>query len=291
MIAIIADSAASIDPFLLASTRIRVVTMQLEVDGRPLDESGTTVESVEDVLAGRVPGRVETSAPSPGAFLEAIQQSEQADGVVILTVSAKMSGSYAAARLATGLTDAKVEVVDTGTAAGAEGLVALAAHEEAAAGGSHESVVKQAGLAAGQVRMVATVGDLRPLSRSGRLPAPLAKMGNKLGLRPMFQYSQGSISVLRPARSERGAIDALVSALTESAPTYRKGAGRTGGDPERLHVCATYGADRRQAERLIEAVAERCSPATAYTARFGPVIVAHTGTDIVGLSWWWEPSA
>jgi len=291
MIGIVTDSAASIDPVLLASTRICVVPMQLELDGRPLSESGTSVEAVDDVLAGRVAGRVETSAPSPGAFLEAMTQSDQGDGVVLLTVSAKMSGTFAAARLAAGLSDAKVEVVDTGTAAGAEGLVALAAHEEAAAGGSYESVVKQAALASGRVRMVATVGDLRPLSRSGRLPAPLARLGNKLGLRPVFQYRHGSISVLRPALSDRGAMEALVSAWRESVPGNGDAPGPSDAPGHRLHVCATYGDDRRGAESLIDAVAEKSSPATAYVARFGPVIVAHTGTDIVGLSWWWEPSA
>lgn len=283
MIGIVTDSAASMDPSLLESGPIRVVPMQLELDGRPLEESGTSVETVDEVLAGRKPGRLATSAPSPGAFLGAIEEANDGDGVVVLTVSAQMSGTYAAARLAAGMSDAKVEVVDTGTAAGAEGLVALAAHDEAAAGGSYESVVKQAGLVAGRVRMVATVGDLRPLARSGRLPAPLARMGTRMGVRPVFQYRDGSISVLRPALSDRKSKEALISAWTDSAPAD--------GGSHRLHVCASYGADRAAAEELIAEVSRRCSPATAYVARFGPVMVAHTGTDLLGLSWWWEPSA
>lgn len=287
MIGIVTDSAASIDPSVLASTRIRVVPMQLELDGSPVCESATSVQKVDDVLAGRAPGRIETSAPSPGAFLEAVTETEEGDGVVVLTVSAKMSGTYSAARLAAGMSDAKVEVVDTGTAAGAEGLVALAAYAEAVAGGSHESVVKQAAMAASRVRMVAAVGDLRPLARSGRLPVPLARMGTKLGVRPVFQYRNGAISLLRPALSGRGAMEALVSAFEESSvrpPTGEAAGGR------RLHVCANYGGDRAAAEALIDRVSERATPDTAHVVGFGPVMVAHTGADLVGLSWWWEPS-
>lgn len=280
MIGVVTDSAASVDPSVLDGTRIRVVPMQLEMDGRPLSESGMTVEEVDAALAAG-DGRLKTSAPSPGAFLEAIQEADEGEGVVVLTVSAKMSGTHSAARLAAGLVDSRVEVVDTGTAAGAEGLVALAAYREAEAGGSHDAVVKQASLASSRVRMVAEVGDLRPLARGGRLPARLAGLGTSIGLRPVFQYRRGSISVLRPALSEHGAIDALLSAWESSmAP----GAGR-------LHVTASYGRDRDGAESLVDHVRRRADPATAYVARFGPVMVAHTGTDILGLSWWWEPEA
>lgn len=46
MIGVVTDSAASIDPEVTGSDRIVVVPMQLEVDGRPLAETGTTVEEV-----------------------------------------------------------------------------------------------------------------------------------------------------------------------------------------------------------------------------------------------------
>jgi DegV family protein with EDD domain len=280
MIGVVTDSAASIDPGLPGVDRIAVVPMQVEIDGRPLAETDLSADAVGEMLTGPVPPRVSTSAPAPGAFLRAIEATDDGDGVVVLTVSSRMSGTHSAAALAARMTDRRVEVVDTGTAAGAEGLVVLAAQAEAAAGGSLEAVVKQAALAAARVRMVAEVGDLRPLARSGRLPARVARLGASLGVRPVFQYRGGSVSPLRPVRSERGAREALLSAWEGSAKRERG----------TLHVTASYGSDRDAAEQLVDEVRHRAEPATAYVARFGPVMVAHTGPDILGLSWWWEPA-
>ena len=73
------------------------------------------------------PGKgLSTSGPAPGELAEAAGAADQGDGVVILTLSQAMSGVYQSARLAMDLLEGeKVAVVDTGTAAGAEGLVVL----------------------------------------------------------------------------------------------------------------------------------------------------------------------
>jgi len=280
LIGVVTDSAASIAAHLLDGSAIVTVPMQLEVDGRPVGEAGLDVDEVVDALIAGRGAELHTSAPSPGAFLEAIEQADQGEGVVVLTVSSKMSSSYEAAVLAARMSGAQVQVVDTGTAAGAQGLVALAAAAEARSGGSLEAVVKQANTASNRVRLVGAVGDLRQLARSGRLPSSVAKLGNAFGLHPVFLYKRAQVRVLRPARSEAAAREALVSAFRS---TLEKGG-------HRLHVAANYATDLAGAEWLLEEVAEHAEPATSYVARFGPVMVAHTGTDILGLSWWWEPT-
>ena len=93
--------------------------------------------------------------PAPGELVDAASRADQGDGVVILTISRHMSSSYEAARLAAGLLEEqgtgreKVAVVDTGTAAGAEGLVVLAASRAARSGLPVAGVVAAAEGAAG----------------------------------------------------------------------------------------------------------------------------------------------
>lgn len=278
MIGIVTDSAASLEAEFVAAHGVFVVPMQLEVDGAPVGEESMSVDDVVELL-GSGPHRVKTAAPSPGAYLQAIESADQGDGVVVLTVSSRMSSSYEAAVVAARTSGRPVEVVDTGTAAGAEGLVAVAATCEARSGGSLEAVVKQANVASNRVRLIGAVGDLRQLARSGRLPGRLATLGNAIGVRPVFQYRRGSIRALRPALSPNSARESLVGPLVSGIE-----AGHL------LHVSANYATDRDGAEALLDEVRAHASPATSYLARFGPVMVAHTGTDILGLSWWWEPA-
>lgn len=281
MIGVVVDSAASIAENLLTDIGITTVPMQLEIDGRPVEEAGLSVDEVVDLLIEDGNREIRTSAPSPGAFLEAITKVDQGEGVVVLTVSSRMSSSHESAVVAARMSDVPVEVVDTGTAAAAEGLVALASAAEARNGGSLEAAVKQANVASNRVRMVGEVGDLRQLARSGRVPAAVASLGGAIGLRPVFLYRRAQVRVLRPARSEKAAREALLSAWRS---TIEEG-------DHRLHVAANYATDRQAAESILEEVASHVEPATSYISRFGPVMVAHTGTDILGLAWWWEPIA
>ena len=83
--------------------------------------------SPEELVARAAHESVSTSAPSPGAFLKAVasatEHEESGGQVVILTVSSAMSATYEVARVAAGyVDDAEVRVIDTGTAAGAQGL-------------------------------------------------------------------------------------------------------------------------------------------------------------------------
>jgi DegV family protein with EDD domain len=206
-----------------------------------------------------------------------MQRADEGDGVVVLTVSSKMSASYQSAVVAAGTYDGDVQVIDSGTAAGAEGLIALAAVEAARTGASLEAVAKRASTVADKVRLVAEVGDLRPLARSGRLPASIASMGNVLGLRPVFEFRRGSVKVLRPQLTLSGARNALLSTWRSSAEA---GA--------RLHVTAMHASGESAARKLLDIVTDESPAVTAFVGRFGPVMVAHTGPQVVGLAWWWE---
>jgi fatty acid-binding protein DegV len=106
-----------------------------------------------------------------------IDAADDGEGVVICTVSGRLSSTLQAATLAARLSDRQIEVVDTGTAAGAEGLVALAAAATARGGAPLEVVAKRAVQVAQEVRLIADVGDLSHLRRTGRLAAPLASLG------------------------------------------------------------------------------------------------------------------
>ncbi len=277
IVAVVADSAAALDPTLAAQLGVVTVPMGLEVGGKPVAEADMPLEE----LVRHLDDGIQTSAPPPGAFVEAIEQALAggADSAVVLTVGANLSSTYESAAVAANVAGEgrRVVVIDTGTAAGGEGLVVLAAAQAAAAGASLEGVEHRARLAAEHVRLVAAVEELKYLVRGGRLSAAAARAGEHIGVRPAFELRQGRVHPLRPSFSSEGAFDQILGQWRKSVVE--------GAD---LHVAALHAMRGDDAAALLDKVRAEVEPVTALVGTFGPVMVAHTGPGVIGLAWWWE---
>lgn len=276
VVGVVTDSAASIAPDLANSCKVAIAPLSLDIDGTPCTDDSVGIDEVARLV--REGSTVKTAAPTPGAFLSAIEEADRGEGVVVITVGGSFSSTGDSARLAAGMTDSRVEVIDSGTAAGAEGLVVLAAARAAIDGAPIEQVIRAAGEVRRRVRLVAEVGDLTYLIRGGRVPSPLGAIGNAVGVRPVFEMRRGTVRPMRPVFSPNAAFDLMVSC-------WRKSKKRD----HRLHVAGLHVGAPEQAERLLDAVCEVVEPATRFSAPFGPAMVAHTGPDLRGLAWWWEP--
>jgi DegV family protein with EDD domain len=281
-VAIVTDSAASLPPTAAERLGIGVVPMTLVLGGLVYADGDP---SPEELVARAATESVSTSAPTPGAFLKAVASAtehEEAGGeVLILTVSSAMSSTYEVAHLAAGyVDDAEVWVIDTGTAAGAQGLVVMAAAELAATGAPLDEVARRAERVAAKVRLVASLSSLDYLARSGRVPGAAAWAGRSLGMRAMFEFKTGGVRPRLPARSERAALDRMVGAMVQSRPRDPSGAV--------LRAAVLEAQAAESAERLQELVVGAEPEAEVFEAPFSSVMIAHTGPGLVGLAWWWE---
>jgi DegV family protein with EDD domain len=260
VIAVVTDSGASIPRELAASSGIAVVDQHVQT----LD------------------GTVSTAAPSPGEFLRVIERSG-CDEAVVLTVSAKVSGTWNAARLAATESPIPCDVIDTETAAGAQALVVLAA-AGAAASGADRAAVRAAALdAIARVRLVAVIEGLDHLVRSGRVPGLAGWAGRILNLKPLFEFRHGVARPLRPAVSRDAALARIVS-------HWRRNHHQVGAD-DRLHIAALHADAEADAEGLLKRVRDELETpaATELVLEFSEVMIAHTGPGLVGLAWWWQP--
>jgi DegV family protein with EDD domain len=274
-VAVITDSAAALPPDLVEQHRIGIVPMWLTIGGESVREGDVPLESLLDRHD------VTTSGPTPGEFEHAIKERMQERGVeavVVCTIASTMSSTYEAAVLGARAAGGPVRVVDTTTAAGAQGLVALAAAKAAGAGASPDEVEAAARDVINRVRLNAMVPNLDHLVRSGRVPGIAGWAGRRLGIAPLFEFRGGGAHPLRPARGAEAALDRIVSRCRKSRI-----------DHARLHVAALHACAPETAERLLAAVTEEIEPATAFSASFGTVMVVHTGPGLAGLAWWWEP--
>jgi fatty acid kinase fatty acid binding subunit len=271
---ILTDSAAALPADLAAAQGIAVVPMWLTIGDRSVREGDVPLA---ELLAR---GDVTTSGSSPGEFETAIKERQKLtdDGVVVCTIASTMSSTYEAAVVGARSAGGPVRVIDTKTAAGAQGLVVLAAAEAARRGAGLEEVEQAARLAMEQVRLVATVPNLDYLVQSGRVPNIAGWAGRRLGLSPLFEFRDGGAHALRPARGSEAALDRILS-------RWRRD--RVPG--ARLHVAALHAQAEADARWLLDRVRDEVpEPETALIATFGTVMVVHTGPGLVGLAWRWE---
>lgn len=272
-VAIITDSAAALPAELAARWGITVVPMWLTIDGRSeLEGTRPLAELLEEPT-------VRTSAPAPGEFDAAVKDSlRTADAAVVLTLAEAMSASNEAARVGTSMFDGNVAVIDTGSAAGGQALVVLAAAAAAGRpGATLGDVVRRATWVAERVRLVATLSSLDHLVRSGRVPGIAGWAGKRLGIHPLFEFRGGDVHRLRPALSGDAAEERIVAHVQRDAPVHG-----------RLHVVALHALAPSSATALLERVTAQVLPEESFVGEFGPVMVVHTGPGLSGLAWWWD---
>jgi DegV family protein with EDD domain len=275
MVEIITDSAACLPPYALTDLDVVTVPLTLVVDGIVYYDGDLTSEELLDLAGG---SGITTSAPSPGDFLKVVEDLEGEDDVLILTVSSKMSATYdAAVTAATYFAPHHVQVLDTGTAAGAQGLVVLEAARKAKNGATLEEIVARADRVASSVRLLAALENLEYLSRSGRVPAIAKWTGDSIGARPLFEFSRGRVRPRVPALSMRAATERIERMLIDDA---------TG--KQTCRVAAMHTGHSHLAGQLESRIAAQLPGAEIYLEPFSSVMVAHTGPGLIGAAWWTE---
>ena len=139
-VAVVTDSVSCLPREVVERYGIKIVPISVISDGKVYrDGIDITAKEVYEILAS---GRElpTTSSPSPGDFLEAFRElSTRATGIVCITISSDISMMYDSAMKAKEqareeMPGVAISIVDSRTAGGAQGFVALEAARVAAQG-------------------------------------------------------------------------------------------------------------------------------------------------------------
>lgn len=217
-IAVVVDSSASLPPELAARWDIRVVPLEVVVDGvsRPEGVGIGPEEVLERLVAGDA---VTTSQPSPEAFSLAYRAAVEAGavGIVVVTLAATLSGTVDSARAAAARCAVPVEVVDSGSVAMAVGFAAVAAADAARRGGDLAAAAGAARATAASARCVFTVASLDHLRRGGRIGPAVAALGRVLGIRPLLEIVDGRVELIDRVRTTARARTAMLDLIAQAA--------------------------------------------------------------------------
>ncbi|REE99281.1 DegV family protein [Thermomonospora umbrina] len=271
-VAVVTDSTAYLPAELSERHGLITVPLQIAIGGTVRDETELTVAQTARALKEWRP--VTTSRPAPERFAHAykVAAGAGAEAVVSVHLSAAMSGTAEAARLAAEAAPIPVTVVDTGTIGMGLGFAALSAAASARRGGDMAAVAAAAARRAELSRSLVYVDTLEHLRRGGRIGGAATLLGSALMIKPLLHIVDGRIAPLDKVRTASRAIARLEELAVEAA----------GGRPVDLgiqHLGAASRADalaRRLRERIPEAH-------DVHVGEVGPVIGAHTGPGMLGV--------
>ena len=199
---------------------------------------------------------------------------EQGQDIVSIHLSGAISGTFGSAEQAReqllGRGGERIQVIDSQSACGGQGLVVLAAHAAAARGASADEVVAHAREARGALTMWFAVDTLEYLRRGGRIGAAQAYLGSALKIKPILTL-EAEITPIERVRTSGRAFERMVDYLRTRCDD--------GADAWVVqHIQAPD-----EAARLVERGREMFGTDPCFVSEVGPVIGTHVGPGLLGV--------
>lgn len=270
---IVTDSVSDLPPQVTKELGITVVPLGVRF-GAKVYRDGidlTADEFYERLVDSKI--LPVTSVPAPAAFAEVYDKlAEETDGILVIALSAKLSGTYEVALQSVGLMKRKcrVEVIDSRCAVMAQGFIAITAARAAQAGASLDEVTDIAHRTMSRVDMCAAFDTLEYLQRGGRIGKAQALAGSILRVNPIIVLRDGEVYPFGRERSRAKAMDRLYNFVMSFSHI------------EELAV--EYAAIPDRANELVKRLSSQFPEKRIYLSRAGPVIGTHTGPGLLIVS-------
>ena len=272
---VVTDSGCDLPPALCDELGIEVVPLTIRFGDEALVDRKDLTAPEFWAKCKTAPALPETAAPSPGAFEEAYRRAQTggAEGIVVVTLSRKMSATIEAAELAAENlgSDLPCRVVDSANASLGEGMTVLLAAQAAAAGKSLDEVEEVAKSAARRTKLVAAIDTLDNQRRGGRIGGAQAMMGGLLSIKPLITVSQvsgGEVAEAGKQRTRARALTALVDSVRAIGPVEALGV---------MH------AEAPDVNELLDRLDDIVPREDIIVADVGAVIGTHVGPGRIGV--------
>ena len=270
---IVTDSSCDLPDAVVAEHGIRVVPLSIRFGDEELidrDELSTEEFWRRCAAQDQLP---ETAAPAPGQF-EAVYRelaAEGATGIVVVSLSGKLSATMQSAELAArSVVDTiPVRVVDSRTVTLGLGTIAIAAARAAADGATLDDVEALARDRADHTHVFGTLDTLENLKKGGRIGGARALLASALAIKPIVEVIDGEVAQAGKQRTRSKALKFLV----DKVRSYE-------GD---IHDLAVLQADCDDVDDFV-AMLRPLYDGEIVVGDIGPVIGTHAGKGTIGVA-------
>ncbi len=263
---IVTDSTADIPPELARALNIEVLPVYVkfgdEVYRDGVDISG---DGFYRKLATSFVYPV-TSPPMPTDFFKMYSDClEDAESIVSIHISAKISDTYDSAMKAKKLMKGKcqAEVIDSRFTSVGLALIVMAAARLANAGESISNIVEKTQRNISQIRLLGLVDTTKYLVAGGRVNRAVAAVANLFQIKPLLTFKDGEVVRRGLARTYLRGMDDLCE-FVETSPNVQD-------------LAIAYSNIRAQAEELRKRLSSVFPEEKIYLAQIGAGLGVHMG--------------
>ncbi len=214
-----------------------------------------------------------TAVPSLGVFMGIYEKAlKEADELLVLTISHKLSGTYETACRAAEMMKNKnrIKVIDTLHVVMAEGIIAITAATAAQKGTGLDEIVKLVNKNIPRTEERMAFDTLEYLKRGGRIGSAQAFLGSILKLNPVLRIKDGEVFPISRERSRAKAIEFLYKGVMEYS---------------NIEAIAVEDATTpEEADKLAKRLALKFPDIPIYRSKVGAVLGAHVGPSIIAVS-------
>jgi DegV family protein with EDD domain len=272
-VAVVTDSTAYLPSGSASLLGVQVVPLQVIVGGVVRAE-GEEIGPSEVAAVLHRGHSVSTSRPSPSLFAAAYHRAfaTGATSIVSVQLSAAMSGTVDAARLAAADVGGDIRVIDSRSVGMGMGFAVLAAADAAVVGADVDTVVETVTQTLARTQAIFYVDTLEYLRRGGRIGAARALVGSALAVKPLLCLRDGRIEPLERVRTASRAIARLEELAVSMAAD------------EPVSIAVHHLDASPRAAQVVEALETRLPKAgDIVTTEVGAVVGAHTGPGMLAI--------
>ena len=159
-------------------------------------------------------------------------------------------------------------MVDTFSLTMGQGLLVIAAAEEAAAGAGLDALVAATEDRIARTRIYGVIGGLEHLQRGGRIGGARALVGSLLNIKPVIQLKDGEVAEESKQRTRARALAYLIDKVKADAPLER--------------IAVADGACDDFAD-VLASLSDIATEHPLLAVDLGPVVGTHAGPNTVGV--------
>ncbi|MFA5037332.1 MAG: DegV family protein [Candidatus Izemoplasmatales bacterium] len=255
---------------------IKVVDLHVMIDGKDYFEGELSTEMIVKKI--HETKKLSTSQPAPGVFLEKLEEFHQ-EGythVLIITLSAAISGTYQSALIAKSLVDYPMEIVvrspkvaSFGVCLGIPLLGEMIEKKK-----PFVDIVNRYEALYQDAAVMFTLADLMHLFRGGRLGIVSALLGSILRIKPIVEMINGKLVLVKKERTNLACLNFFMDKLKRYEETYKH-----------VYVDVIHLNKPEWAEKLIEEIKTKYPKTEIHLTDYvSPVFFVHLGDQGFGIA-------
>ena len=276
MIAIVTDSTCDVPKEMAAQRKIHVVPQHIVMGTKDyLDQVELDTETFYRRLPTE-PTLPKTAQVTPKEFIEQFEKAREAanaEGVLVITISSKTSGTYESALQAAKMVDYPVRVVDSHNVTMGEGWQCIKAADLRDQGMKLEQIGHYLDTNKDKFELLFTVATLDYLHKGGRIGRAKHLVGSMLQIKPIMHMEDGAVHPIESVRTRSKALKRLTEIAKEKLSKVKV-----------KRVAVLHGAAQEEADQIAADLQAALPLDMLVRGMVCSAVGVHTGPGVIGIA-------